>query len=281
MARLLLLSSFETRALRALAPQDDDIEALAEQPMPDKILLITGGSRGIGAATAKMAARQGYRVAINYVSDKKSAEAVAVEVEKAGSKALIVKADVAREDEIRALFAEIDNKLGRLTHLVNNAGIVGRSSRLDAAEPSSIRAVIDLNVTGAILVAREAVRRMSTANGGAGGAIVNLSSAAATIGSPGEFTWYAASKAAIDAFTLGLARELAKESVRVNAVSPGLIETEIHASSGQPDRVARMSPLIPMGRAGVVAEVAETILWLLSGKASYVTGANIRVAGGR
>jgi NAD(P)-dependent dehydrogenase (short-subunit alcohol dehydrogenase family) len=228
-----------------------------------------------------MAARAGYRVAINYVSDKKAAEAVAGEIDKAGSKALIVKADVAREEEIRALFAEIDKKLGRLTHLVNNAGIVGRSSRLDIADPAVIRQVIDLNVTGAILVAREAVERMSTANGGAGGAIVNISSAAATIGSPGEFTWYAASKAAIDAFTLGLARELAKEGVRVNAVSPGLIETGIHASGGQPDRVARMGPMIPMGRAGTVDEVAETILWLLSEKASYVTGANIRVAGGR
>jgi NAD(P)-dependent dehydrogenase (short-subunit alcohol dehydrogenase family) len=249
--------------------------------MAEKILLVTGASRGIGAATAKMAARQGYRVAINYASDRKAAEAVAAEVERAGGEALIVKADVAREDEIRALFAEIDQKLGRLTHLVNNAGIVGRSSRLDGADPAVIRAVIDLNVTGAILVAREAVKRMSTANGGAGGAIVNLSSAAATIGSPGEFTWYAASKAAIDAFTLGLARELAREGVRVNAVSPGLIETDIHATSGQPDRVARMSPMIPMARAGTAEEVAETIVWLLSGRASYVTGANIRVSGGR
>jgi NAD(P)-dependent dehydrogenase (short-subunit alcohol dehydrogenase family) len=249
--------------------------------MSDKILLVTGGSRGIGAATAKMAAREGYRVAINYISDKKAAEAVAADVEKAGSKALIVQANVARDDDVRLLFGEIDKKLGRLTHLVNNAGIVGRASRLDAADPAIIRAVIDLNVIGAILVAREAAKRMSTANGGAGGAIVNLSSAAATIGSPGEFTWYAASKAAIDAFTLGLARELAKENVRVNAVSPGLIETDIHATSGQPDRVARMSPLIPMARAGTADEVAEAILWLLSEKASYVTGANIRISGGR
>jgi len=249
--------------------------------MTDKILLITGSSRGIGAATAKMAAREGYRVAINYASDRKAAEATAAEVEKAGGKALIVKADVARNDDIRTLFEEIDKKLGRLTHLVNNAGIVGRVSRLDAADPAMIRGVIDLNLTGAILVAREAVKRMSKANGGAGGAIVNLSSAAATIGSPGEFTWYAASKAAIDAFTLGLARELAKEGVRVNAVSPGLIETDIHAAGGQPDRVARMGPLIPMARAGTAEEVGETILWLLSEKASYVTGANIRVSGGR
>jgi NAD(P)-dependent dehydrogenase (short-subunit alcohol dehydrogenase family) len=249
--------------------------------MTKKILLVTGASRGIGAAVALAAAREGYRVAINYVSDRKAAEKVAAEIEKAGSKALIVKADAAREDEIKRLFEEIDQKLGRLTHLVNNAGIVGRSSRLDAADPAMIKQVIDLNVTGAILVAREAVKRMSTAHGGEGGSIVNLSSAAATLGSPGEFTWYAASKGAIDSFTLGLARELAKEGVRVNAVSPGLIETDIHAAGGEPNRVARMGPLIPMSRAGSADEVAEAILWLLSDKASYVTGANIRVAGGR
>jgi NAD(P)-dependent dehydrogenase (short-subunit alcohol dehydrogenase family) len=249
--------------------------------MSGKILLVTGASRGIGAAVARRAAVEGYRVAINYRSDVAAAEQVAAEIEKAGSKALLVKADVSRADEIKRLFEAIDQKLGRLTHLVNNAGIVGRSSRLDAADPAMIRQVIDLNVTGAILVAREAVRRMSRAQGGEGGAIVNLSSAAATLGSPGEFTWYAASKGAIDSFTLGLARELAKEGVRVNAVSPGLIETDIHASGGEPDRVARLSPMIPMGRAGTAEEVAETILWLLSDKASYVTGANIRVAGGR
>ena len=249
--------------------------------MNEKILLVTGASRGIGAAVARRAAGEGYRVAINYVNDRAAAEKVAAEIEKAGSKALLVKADVAREDEIKRLFEEIDEKLGRLTHLVNNAGIVGRINRLEAADPAMIRQVIDLNVTGAILVAREAVKRISTANGGQGGAIVNLSSAAATLGSPGEFTWYAASKGAIDSFTIGLARELAKEGVRVNAVSPGLIETDIHASGGEPDRVARMSPLIPMGRAGSADEVAEVILWLLSDKASYVTGANIRVAGGR
>src|SRR5258708_33704205 len=214
--------------------------------MTQKMLLVTGASRGIGAAVAEAAAHEGYRVAINYVSDRKAAEKAAGAVEKAGSQALLVKADVSRADEIKRLFEEIDQKLGRLTHLVNNAGIVGRASRLDAADPATIKQVIDLNVTGAILVAREAAKRMSTANGGEGGAIVNLSSAAATIGSPGEFTWYAASKGAIDSFTLGLARELAKEGVRVNAVSPGLIETDIHASSGQTDRVARMGPLIPM-----------------------------------
>ena len=249
--------------------------------MSKKILLVTGASRGIGAAVALAAAVEGYRVAINYISDASAAGKVAAAIEKAGSKALIVKADVSREDEIKRLFEEIDKKLGRLTHLVNNAGIVGRVNRLDAADPAMIRQVIDLNVTGAILVAREAVRRMSTVHGGEGGAIVNLSSAAATLGSPGEFTWYAASKGAIDSFTLGLSRELAKEGVRVNAVSPGLIETDIHASGGEPNRVARMGRLIPMQRAGSVEEVAEAILWLLSDKASYVTGANIRVAGGR
>jgi NAD(P)-dependent dehydrogenase (short-subunit alcohol dehydrogenase family) len=249
--------------------------------MSEKILLITGAGRGIGAASARLAAREGYRVAINYRSDHAAAEKVAADIETAGSKALVVQADVARETEIAALFNEVDKKLGRLTHLVNNAGIVSRSSRLDAADPAIIRQVIDLNVTGAILVAREAVKRMSTKHGGKGGAIVNLSSAAATIGSPGEFTWYAASKGAIDSFTLGLARELASEGVRVNAVSPGLIETDIHASAGQPDRVMRMGPMIPMQRAGSAEEAANAILWLLSDKASYVTGANIRVAGGR
>jgi NAD(P)-dependent dehydrogenase (short-subunit alcohol dehydrogenase family) len=249
--------------------------------MTEKILLVTGASRGIGAAVARAAANEGYRVAINYVSDVAAAKKVAAEIEKAGSEAILVKGDVACEDEIERLFKEIDNKLGRLTHLVNNAGIVGRINRLDAADPTMIRQVIDLNVTGAILVARAAVKRMSTANGGKGGTIVNLSSAAATLGSPGEFTWYAASKGAIDSFTIGLAREVAKEGVRVNAVSPGLIETGIHASGGESDRVARMSPSIPMGRSGSAEEVAEVILWLLSDKASYVTGANIRVAGGR
>jgi NAD(P)-dependent dehydrogenase (short-subunit alcohol dehydrogenase family) len=249
--------------------------------MNEKILLVTGASRGIGAAVARRAALEGYSVAINYANDVAAAEKVAAEIEKAGSQALLVKADVSRADEIERLFAEIDKKFGRLTHLVNNAGIVGRINRLDAADPAMIRQVIDLNVTGAILVARAAVKHISTANGGKGGAIVNLSSAAATLGSPGEFTWYAASKGAIDSFTLGLAREVAKEGVRVNAVSPGLIETDIHASGGEPDRVARMSPSIPMGRSGSADEVAEVILWLLSDKASYVTGANVRVAGGR
>jgi NAD(P)-dependent dehydrogenase (short-subunit alcohol dehydrogenase family) len=249
--------------------------------MSEKILLVTGASRGIGAAVARMAAVEGYCVAVNYARDIAAAEEVAVDIEKAGSRALIVKADVSRADEIRRLFEEIDNKLGRLTHVVNNAGIVGRSSRLAAADPAMIREVIDLNVTGAILVAREAAKRMSTAQGGEGGAIVNLSSAAAALGSPGEFTWYAASKGAIDSFTLGLARELAGEGVRVNAVSPGLIETDIHAAGGDPGRVTRLGPVIPMGRAGTAEEVAETIVWLLSDKASYVTGANIRVSGGR
>src|SRR5229473_2870961 len=210
--------------------------------MSEKILLVTGASRGIGAAV------EGYRVAVNYARDIAAAEKVAVEIEKAGSRALIVKADVAREGDIKRLFEEIDQKLGRLTHLVNNAGIVGRSSRLAAADPAMIRQVIDLNVTGAILVAREAAKRMSTAQGGEGGAIVNLSSAAATLGSPGEFTWYAASKGAIDSFTLGLARELAKEGVRVNAVSPGLIETDIHASGGNRRRGGGGDPVAALGQ---------------------------------
>jgi NAD(P)-dependent dehydrogenase (short-subunit alcohol dehydrogenase family) len=244
-------------------------------------LLITGGGRGIGAATGRLAARAGYRIAVNFVADQAAADRLVGELCAAGATAVAIKADVSREDEIHRLFERVDRELGLLTHLVNNAGIVGVPGALAEADPAVIRRVIDLNVTGAILVAREAARRMSTARGGDGGAIVNLSSAAATLGAPGEYTWYAASKAAIDGFTIGLARELAGAGVRVNAVTPGLIDTEIHASGGRPDRVAKLGPTVPIGRAGSAEEVAEAILWLLSDAASYVTGANIRVSGGR
>jgi len=246
-----------------------------------KVLLVTGGSRGIGAATAKAAAREGYLVAINYVSDAQAANAVISDIKKSGGRAIAVKADVAREEEVIQLYKMVDRDLGRLTHLVNNAGIVGRATRFADADTKMIKNVIDLNVTGAILVAREAVKRISTASGGKGGAIVNISSMAATLGAPGEYVWYAASKGAIDSFTIGLSREVVKEGIRVNAVSPGLIETDIHASGGQPDRVERMSPLIPMGRAGTADEVAATILFLLSDQASYITGTNVRISGGR
>jgi NAD(P)-dependent dehydrogenase (short-subunit alcohol dehydrogenase family) len=247
----------------------------------ERNLLITGGSRGIGAATAIAAAREGYSVAINYINDEAAADRVVAEIKKASGKAIAIKADVAREGDIAQLYKIIDRDLGRLTHLVNNAGIVGQAMRLADSEPKMIKDVIDLNVTGAILVAREAVKRISKALGGKGGAIVNLSSMAASLGSPAEYVWYAASKGAIDSFTIGLSREVAREGIRVNAVSPGLIETDIHASGGQPDRIAQMSPLIPLGRAGTANEVAAAILWLLSEQASYITGTNLRVSGGR
>jgi NAD(P)-dependent dehydrogenase (short-subunit alcohol dehydrogenase family) len=247
----------------------------------EKILLVTGGSRGIGAATARAAGRDGYRVIVNYVSDEKAAHDVVSGIEKAGGKAEAIKADVGRDEDIARLFETIEKKFGRLTHLVNNAGIIGRAGPLADADPATMRKVIDLNVTGAILVAREAIKQMSTAHGGKGGSIVNVSSMAAALGAPGEYTWYAASKGAIDSFTVGLAREVAKEGVRVNAVSPGLIETDIHAAGGQPDRLQRLAHLTPIGRAGSAEEVAAAILWLLSDEASYVTGSNVRVSGGR
>lgn len=245
-----------------------------------KIVLITGGSRGIGAATARAAAQNGYAVAINYANDAAAAERVVSDIKKSGGRAIAVKADVAREDEIVRLFQEVKEEFGFLTHLVNNAGIIGRAGSLGDADTRMMREVIDLNVTGAILVAREAVRQISTARGGRGGAIVNISSMAATLGSPGEYVWYAASKGAIDSFTIGLAREVAKEGIRVNAVSPGLIETDIHASGGQPGRLERLAHLMPLGRSGKAEEVAGAILWLLSDQASYITGTNIRVSGG-
>lgn len=247
----------------------------------EKILLVTGGSRGIGAATARAAGREGYRVIVNYVSDEKAAKQVVADIEKAGGKASAIKADVGQDNDIFRLFGTIQKQFGRLTHLVNNAGIIGRAGPLADADPATMRKVIDLNVTGAILVAREAIKQMSTARGGRGGSIVNVSSMAAALGAPGEYTWYAASKGAIDSFTLGLSREVAKEGIRVNAVSPGLIETDIHAAGGQPDRLQRLAHLTPIGRAGTAEEVAAAILWLLSDDASYVTGSNVRVSGGR
>jgi NAD(P)-dependent dehydrogenase (short-subunit alcohol dehydrogenase family) len=246
-----------------------------------KVLLITGAGRGIGAATARLAAAHGYDIAVNFASNAKAAERVVADAERAGARAVAIQADVAQEAEVERLFAETERRLGPLWGLVNNAGIVGRASRLDAADAATIKAVVDLNVLGAFLSARAAVRRLSTAHGGRGGVIVNVSSGAATLGSPGDFIWYAASKAAVDTLTIGLAREVAREGIRVNAVAPGLVDTEIHDSTGIPDRVATMSPNIPLGRAGTPEEIAETILFLLSDASSYVTGAVLRVAGGR
>ena len=246
------------------------------------VVLITGASRGIGAATARLAAARGYDVAITYRSERADAERVVAECRALGASACAFAGDLASEADIIGFFDEAAGQLGPIRHVVNNAGITGRSSRLDAAETAVIRACIDVNVTGAILVAREAARRLSTRNGGPGGSIVTIPSVAAGLGSPGEYVWYAASKGAIDSLTIGLAKELATEGVRVNAVSPGLIETEIHArSTGDAGRMERIAPMIPMGRIGQPNEIAEAVLFLMSDGASYTTGANIRVTGGR
>ena len=245
------------------------------------VMLVTGGGRGIGAATARLAAGRGYAVCVNYQRDAEAAEQVVAEIAEAGGKALAVQADVAQDEEVERLFETAQGQLGPLTALVNNAGVTGRISRLDEAEAEVIRRAVDINVTGAILCARAAVRRISTRHGGPGGGIVNISSVAAALGSPGEYVWYAATKGAIDSLTVGLSKELAEDGIRVNAVAPGLINTEIHASSGLPDRAERLAHLVPMGRAGEAEEIAEAVLWLLSDAASYVTGAVLRVSGGR
>ena len=245
------------------------------------VLLVTGGSRGIGAAVARMAASRGWDVAVNYVRDRAAAEAVVAEVEAAGRRGAAVQGDLADPAQVAPLFDAAEKAVGRLGGLVNSAGRTGLASPPLVADPEEIRRTIDLNLTGLILATREAIRRMAVSRGGAGGAIVNVSSAAATLGSTGEFVWYAATKAAVDIFTEGLCREVATDGIRVNAVQPGLILTEIHAAAGKPERVKTLVPRIPMKRAGSPEEVAEAILWLLSDAAGYVTGANIRVAGGR
>ncbi len=246
------------------------------------ILVVSGASRGIGAATARAAAARGYKVCVNYLASPERAEAVVGEIRSRGGTALAVKADVAREADVVRLFETVDAELGTVTALVNNAGIVGGPAvRVADVTAAQIDETLAINVRGSILCAREAVRRMSSARGGAGGAIVNVSSSAARLGSPGEFVHYAASKGAIDSFTVGLANEVAREGIRVNAVRPGLIETEIHESSGIPDRVAELTPRVPVGRAGSAEEAANAILWLLSDEASYVTGAILDVSGAR
>jgi NAD(P)-dependent dehydrogenase (short-subunit alcohol dehydrogenase family) len=244
-------------------------------------ILITGGGRGIGAAIAVAAARAGYDVALSYKQDKGRAEKVVGEIKALGRKAFALQSDVAREDDVLALFARLDRELGPLNALVNNAGITGRAARVQDVDAAAVNEVLAANVTGSFLCAREAVKRMSTRQGGRGGAIVNISSAASRHGSPGEYVHYAASKGAIDTFTVGLAKEVTDDGIRVNAVRPGLINTEIHASSGIPDRLARITPLVPMKRVGTADEVAAAVLWLLSDAASYITGAILDVSGGR
>jgi NAD(P)-dependent dehydrogenase (short-subunit alcohol dehydrogenase family) len=247
----------------------------------DPVVLVTGGSRGIGAATALAAAARGYAVAINYASRSDAADDVAGRIRAQGGRAITVQADVAEEDQVLAMFGRVDAELGPLTALVNNAGVVDVSQRVDEMSAARLKRMFDINVIGSMLCAREAVRRMSTRHGGAGGAIVNVSSAASRLGSPGQYVDYAAAKGAIDVFTMGLAKEVGGEGIRVNAVRPGLIETDIHASGGLPDRVRDLAHLVPMQRGGTAEEVAQSILWLLSPEASYVTMALVDVSGGR
>jgi NAD(P)-dependent dehydrogenase (short-subunit alcohol dehydrogenase family) len=247
----------------------------------DKVMVVTGGGRGIGAATARLGAERGYAVAINYRSNREAADSLVEEIRSKGSRAIAVAGDVALEADVLGLFETVDRQLGRVTALVNNAGMVDRGTRVEHMGAERIARMLAVNVTGSFLCAREAVKRMSTRHGGPGGAIVNLSSIAARLGGAGEYVDYAASKGAIDTFTVGLAKEVGPEGIRVNAVRPGIIRTEIHLASGDPARVERIGATAPLQRPGEAEEVARAIVWLLSDEASYMTGALVDVTGGR
>ena len=247
----------------------------------EKVLLVTGGSRGIGAATSLLAARQGWAVAVNYTANSLAADEVVREIRAAGGRAMAVQADVADEAQVLRMFEQVDAKFGRLTGLVNNAGVVDVTARVEDMSVARWKRMFDINVIGSLICAREAVRRMSKKHGGSGGSIVNLSSAAARLGAPGQYVDYAAAKGAIDAFTIGLAKEVAVDGIRVNAVRPGLIETEIHASGGLPNRVKDLQHQVPMQRGGSAQEVAEAIVWLLGDGASYTTMSLVEISGGR
>ncbi|MDD0842588.1 SDR family oxidoreductase [Pseudomonas sp. Gutcm_11s] len=247
----------------------------------NKVMLITGASRGIGAATARLAARQGYDLLLSYRQQAQAAQALVAEITASGGRAHAVQADVDNEDDVLRLFAELDAHYGRLDALVNNAGMLEKQMRLEQMDAARWQRVLSTNVIGTFLCCREAIRRMSSRQGGAGGAIVNVSSMAARLGSPGEYIDYAAAKGAVDSLTIGLARELAGDGIRVNAVRPGLIDTDIHAAGGEPGRIERLKGSVPLQRGGTPEEVAEAILWLASAQSSYCTGTFIDVSGGR
>ena len=245
------------------------------------VAIVTGSGRGIGAAAARLAAHRGYAVCVNYLKNEARADAVVAEIRAGGGKAIMVQADTANEDEVIRLFERVDLELGPVSALVNNAGITGRAGRLDSFNAAAIRRVLEVNVAGAMFCAQQAVRRMSTKNGGTGGAIVNVSSLAATLGGANQWIPYAAAKGAINSFTIGLAKEVAAEGIRVNGISPGLIDTEIHAEAGIGERLQKIAPTVPMGRLGTAEECAEAILWLLSGEAAYMIGSILTLSGGR